>query len=191
MAILVFGLLLFFLIHSVSVINHSWRDQFVQKYGEMAWKGVYALISIAGFTMIIQGYAEARMEPTVIYNSAPWLRHLAMLVMLPVFPLLLATYFPGRIKTAAKHPMLAAVKLWALSHLLVNGFLTDVLLFGSFLAWAVLVRISMKHRQARPIPSAPVTAANDIIVVVTGIGLYVAFILVLHTAVIGVSPLGS
>jgi uncharacterized membrane protein len=117
------------------------------------------------------------------------MRHLSALIMLPVFPLILAAYLPGRIKAALKHPMLAGVKFWALAHLLANGMLADVLLFGSFLAWAVADRISFKRRVVRPIQTAPPSKMNDVIAVVAGLAIYVAFVLWLHTWMIGVSPL--
>jgi len=108
--------------------------------------------------------------------------------MLPVFTLFIAPYFPGRIKTALKHPQLIAVKTWALAHLLINGNLADVLLFGSFLIWAIVDRISMKSRDARPLPGAPESPMNDIIIVVVGLALYGAFAFWLHEAMLGLSP---
>jgi uncharacterized membrane protein len=106
--------------------------------------------------------------------------------MLPVFPLLFAAYLPGRIQSAAKHPMLAAVKLWATAHLLSNGTLADVLLFGSFLIWAVAVRISLKHRVPTPLPGAPPSRYNDLIALLLGLGLYALIIWRLHALIIGV-----
>jgi uncharacterized membrane protein len=110
--------------------------------------------------------------------------------MLPVFPLLLAAYLPGRLQRVAKHPMLVAVKIWALSHLLANGMLADVLLFGSFLVWAVADRISLKRRTPRPTPAAPARAINDVIVVLGGLALYGAFAMVWHQRLFGVAPFG-
>jgi uncharacterized membrane protein len=107
----------------------------------------------------------------------------------PVFPMLLATYLPGRIQSTLKHPMLAAVKLWAVAHLIANGTLPDIVLFGSLLVWAVADRISLKHRVQGPIPSAPPSSANDAIAVIGGLLLYVAFILGVHQWLIGVSPI--
>ena len=118
------------------------------------------------------------------------LRHVAALLMLPVFVLLLAAYLPGRIKAATKHPMLVATKLWATAHLLANGNLADVLLFGGFLAWAVADRISMKHRVQRP-PGAPAGRLNDLIAVLAGLALYALFITVGHHWLIGVTPFWS
>ena len=131
----------------------------------------------------------ARHDPVVLYWTPTWLRHLALLLLVPVFPLLLAAYLPGRIQTTVKHPMLAAIKLWAVAHLLANGMLADVLLFGTFLVWAVVDRISLKRRAPRPVPGAQPSKMNDLIAVVGGLALYVAFILWLHLWLIGVAPI--
>jgi uncharacterized membrane protein len=109
--------------------------------------------------------------------------------MVPVFPLILAAYLPGRIKTAMKHPMLAAVKFWALAHLLANGALADVLLFGSFLVWAIFDRISFKRRPPQVIRTAPPGRFNDLIVAILGIALYVLFVMWAHVRLFGVSPI--
>jgi uncharacterized membrane protein len=119
-----------------------------------------------------------------------WTRHLAALLTLPVFPLLLAAYLPGRIKTAAKHPMLLAVKLWATAHLLANGNLADLLLFGGLLAWAVADRISLKRRTPRPVPGAPPSAMNDAIAVIAGLAIYGLTAFWAHAWLFGVAPLG-
>lgn len=186
MLILIAGLLLFFAAHSVSIVNEPWRNRVAAQIGERAWMGLYSLISIAGFALIVWGYGLARQEPVVIYVPPDWLRHLAMLLLVFVFPLLVATYFPGRISHAVKHPMLVATKVWAFSHLLMNGMLHDLLLFGAFLAWAVIDRISMKKREQRPLPGAPASSMNDVIAVVAGLGLYAAFVFKLHGWLIGV-----
>ncbi len=188
---LILGLLLFFGAHSLSILNEAWRDRMHARLGENGWKGIVSLISIGGVVLIAQGYAAARLDPVVLYTPPTALRHVAMLFLIPVFPLLLATYLPGRIKTAAKHPTLLATKLWALAHLLANGNLADVLLFGGFLAWAVADRISMKHRSQRPLPHAPAGKLNDAIAIVGGLALYGIFVMWLHGWLIGVSPLGQ
>ena len=182
------GMAVFFGVHSVSIVAPAWRDRMVARLGEPAWKGVYAIASIVGFILMIRGYSHAKLEPTVVYEPAYWLRHLAAIVMVPVFPLLLSAYFPGRIKAAAQHPMLAATKLWAVAHLLANGMLPDVLLFGGFLAWAIVDRISLKHRPAPPIKVLPERRFNDLIAVVAGFALYVWFIAWAHYRLFGVSP---
>ena len=184
---LIAGLVIFFAVHSVSIFNESWRDRMVAQLGERTWQGLYSLLAIAGFVLMVRGYGIARLDPLVLYSPPLWLRHVAMLVLVPVFPLLLATYLPGRIQTAARHPMLIATKLWAFAHLLANGMLADVLLFGGFLAWAVADRISMKRRIQRPVPGVPPAKLNDIVAVLLGLVLYVVFVFWLHGWLIGVS----
>ena len=189
MSWLVLGLVVFLGVHSVSIVAPAWRDGMVERLGEAPWKGLYTLASLAGFVLIVIGYGAARADPVLLYTPPTWLRHLALLLLVPVFPLLLAAYLPGRIKTAAKHPMLLATKLWAFAHLLANGSLADVLLFGGFLAWAVADRISLKRRTPRPVPGAPPSDANDAIVVIAGLALYGLFVVWAHGALIGVAPL--
>ncbi len=185
---LVIGLVVFLGVHSVSIVAPGWRDAQQARMGGKAWKGLYTLISLAGFVAIVVGYGMARQSPVVLYNPPFFLRHLALLLLLPVFPLVLAAYVPGRIQRAARHPLLLATKLWATAHLLANGTLADVLLFGGFLVWAVADRISLKRRAPRPVPGAPARAGNDVIVVVAGLALFVVFYLWLHQWLIGVSP---
>ena len=186
MTMLIVGILLFFLPHSVSIINHRWRDQKAQQLGEWGWKGLIGLISLVGFVLMIKGYGDARVTASVLYSPPAVLRHLVLLLMVPVFPLLVSTYLPGRIKSTVKHPTLVATKLWALSHLLVNGASADVLLFGSFLLWAVADRISMKKREVRPIPAATVGPLNDVIAIAAGLGVYAGFVVKFHSLLIGV-----
>lgn len=188
MTLLVLGLVLFLGMHSVSILAPAWRDAQAAR-NEKAWKGVYTLVSLVGFALLVYGYGLARQSPVVVYAPPTWLRHLALLLLVPVFPVLLAAYLPGRIKTAVKHPMLVATKLWAVAHLLANGNLADVLLFGGFLAWAVADRISLKRRVVRAIPGAPPGPANDAIAVVGGLALYGLFVWRAHLWLIGVSPL--
>ena len=183
---LVLGLIIFFGAHSVSIVNDPWRNRMAASMGEWTWKGLYALVALAGFVLIVLGYGLARQDPVVLYTPPAWLHSVAMVLLIPVFPLLLAAYLPGRIQTAARHPMLAATKLWAVAHLLANGMLADVLLFGVFLVWAVVDRISMKRRTQRPVPGIPPSRANDLIAVVGGLALYAAFIFWLHGWLIGV-----
>jgi uncharacterized membrane protein len=191
MSLLILGLVLFLGIHSVSIVAPGWRDAQASRLGEMPWKGVYAVVSIVGFALLVYGYGLARQAPVVLYTPPKALRHAALLLMLPVFVLLLAAYLPGRIKTATKHPMLLATKLWATAHLLANGTLADVLLFGGFLAWAVADRISLKRRAPRPLPGmGPPRVLNDVIALVGGLGLYVLFVVWAHAWLIGVRPVG-
>ncbi len=189
MTLLIVGLALFLGIHSVSIVAPQWRDAQLAQRGEAAWKGLYSVVSGIGLLLLIYGYGVARQDPIVLFTPPPALRHVALLLLLPVFVLLLAVYLPGRIKTAAKHPMLLATKLWALAHLLVNGTLADVLLFGGFLAWAVADRISLKRRPARTVPALPARPANDAIAVVGGLAIYAVLLLWAHAWAIGVAPI--
>ena len=187
---LIAGLVVFFSVHSIAIVADGWRQRMIARMGEWPWKGLYSMIAAIGLVLIIWGYGLARQEPVVLYSPPVWLRYVAVVLLIPVFPLLFSTYLPGRIQSATKHPMLAATKLWAFSHLLANGTLADVLLFGAFLVWAVADRISLKRRDEPWVPSLPRTGANDLIAVVGGLGVYVAFLLWLHALLIGVSPLG-
>jgi uncharacterized membrane protein len=189
MGVLVLGLVLFLGMHSVAIVAPSLRERVCSRLGEGAWKGLYTLVSLAGLALIIYGFGLARPAGMVLYSPPSWLRRAALVLMLPVFPLLIAAYLPGRIQRAAKHPMLASVKLWAFAHLLANGLLADVVLFGVFLVWAVADRISLKHRAPRMKPSAPPGRWNDAIAVVLGLAIYVLTIGWLHEWIFGVSPL--
>ena len=188
MSLLIAGLVIFLGVHSVSIFAPAWRDSMSARLGEQPWKILYGVASLIGFVLIVKGYGLARQDPVFLYNPPFWMRHVSALLMLPVFPLLLATYFPGRIKAAVKHPMLTATKAWALAHLLANGTLADVLLFGGFLVWAVADRISVGKRPPRPVKGAPASGLNDLIVIVGGLALYVVFTLWLHERWIGVMP---
>jgi uncharacterized membrane protein len=188
MLTLIAGLVIFLGIHSLSIVNEPLRDRLAARLGNLGWRATYGVIAIVGFLLIIQGYGAARLDPTLLYAPPTWLRHIALLLMLFVFPLLLATYLPGKIKTATKHPMLLATKVWALAHLVSNGMLHDVVLFGAFLACAVADRISMKRRTQRPLPGPKPSKVNDVIAVVGGLVLYVWFVKQGHVWLIGVAP---
>lgn len=189
---LILGLVIFLGVHSVSIVAPAARERWLAQMGEGGWKGIYSLLSFVGLALIIWGYGQARLDPVQLYTPPTALRHLSALLMLPVFPLLLAPYLPGRIKTLTRHPMLVATKLWALAHLLANGTLADVLLFGGFLAWAVADRISVKRREraglVRTVPGLPASGLNDVIAIVAGLGLYLLFVFWAHAWLFGVRP---
>ena len=190
MLLFIVGLVIFLGIHSVAIVSPGWREAQIAQRGEGAWKGLYSVVSIVGFALLIYGYGLARHSPVVLYTPPTMLRHIALLLMIPVFPLLLAAYLPGRIQTAAKHPMLLAVKIWATAHLLANGTLVDVLLFGAFLVWAALDRIAAKRRaQPRAVPGARPSSLNDLKAIAGGLVLYAVFLVWGHAWLIGVSPL--
>jgi uncharacterized membrane protein len=186
---LILGLVVFLGAHSVAIVSPAWRDAMAAQLGARLWRALYSIVSIIGFLLIVHGYGAARLAPHVLYSPPVLLHYAAALLMVPVFPLLLAAYLPGRIKATVKHPMLTATKAWALAHLLANGALADVLLFGGFLAWAVADRISVGKRPPRAIAGAPPSRYNDAIAVIGGLVLYVVFIAWLHARWFGVSPL--
>ncbi len=184
---LILGLGLFLGLHSISIVALPLRDKLAAK-SDLGWKLFYSVVSILGLILVSRGYAELRLTPTILYVAPGWLYHVAAVLLLPVFILLLAPYFPGRIRAITKHPQLLAVKLWAMSHLLVNGSLADMVLFGSFLLWAVADRISMKRRAARAVPAVSESKANDVIAVILGLILYAATVIWFHEMLFGVRP---
>ena len=187
---LLLGIVLFIGMHSISVVALPLRNSLAGK-SELGWKALYSIVSLIGIVMITRGYSEMRSAATLLYVSPGWLRHVSVLLLMPTFVLFLAPYFPGRIKNTLKHPQLIAVMIWAVAHLLVNGTLGDVLLFGSFLVWAVADRQSMNSRETRPVPAAPASPHNDLIVVVIGLAVYVAFVFWLHELAFGISPIAG
>jgi uncharacterized membrane protein len=186
---LVIGVAIFLGVHSIAIIAPGFRESMRARIGEGAWKGLYSVASLAGFILICRGFPLARLEPVVLYTPAHWLHYIAVVVMLPVFPLLLASFLPGRIHTAVRQPMLAGVKFWCLAHLLANGLLADTLLFGSFLAWAVADRIALKHRPPQNLRTLPARPWNDAVAVIIGLAVYVFFISWAHQRLFGVAPL--
>lgn len=186
MLTLITGLVVFFAIHSISIVNEPWRDRMAARLGETTWQAAYSVLAIIGFALIVWGYGRARLDPVVLYLLPAWSRHLAFLLMLAVFPLFIAAYAPGRIQAVTRHPMLLGTILWATAHLLVNGTVADALLFGGFLAWAVADHLSMARRSQRPLPGLARSNINDVIAIVGGLGLYLAFIFGFHGWLFGV-----
>jgi uncharacterized membrane protein len=192
MLTLLLGLILFLGIHSVRIAAPDWRNAQIASMGEGKWKGVYSLASLIGFILIIWGYSLARPEAALIYEPPVWMKHVTLTLMLFSFVFLAVSQAPaGRIKAWVRHPMLLAVKIWAVAHLLANGDAASLLLFLGILAWAVIDRISVKRREAAGevtvIEAGPVT--NDIIAIVAGVALYGLFVWRLHEWLFGVSPL--
>ena len=187
----ILGLTVFFGVHSISWLALDWRNRVAKRLGTRAWQGIYSVISLLGFYLLVTGYGAARASADVVYVTPSWLRYVSALLMLPVFSLALASVLPGRIRACAGHPLLLATMLWAVAHLLTNGSVADLLLFGIFLVWSVAVRLSLERRPARPIRTLPASPVNDVIVVVGGLALYAAFMLWLHAMWIGVPVLGK
>ncbi|MYZ48726.1 NnrU family protein [Propylenella binzhouense] len=191
MSVLIVGLVLFLGVHSVRIAADSWRSRMLERLGEGPWKGIYALLSLVGLVLIVWGYGLARLDPIVIWSPPIWTRHLAILLNLFAF-LLLAIYLvpSGRLKARLHHPMVLGVKVWAFAHLLANGTLADLLLFGSFLLWAIADFASARRRDraaGRIYVAGPVR--NDVVAVAVGLVLWLAILTFLHQWLIGVSPL--
>jgi len=193
MTLLILGLVLFLGVHSVRVFAEDWRTRTRAKLGENAYKGLYSLVSAAGLGLIIWGYGAARAEPTMLWLPPVWTRHLAALLMLVSMVLLVAAYVPGNaIKARLHHPMVLGVKTWALAHLLSNGMLADLLLFGGFLLWAVLsFRAARGRDRAAGTTYAPGRVGPTVVAVLVGIGAWAAFAFWAHGALIGVKPFGG
>ena len=192
MAILILGLVLFLGVHSTRIVADGWRTTTIARIGATPWKGLYALASIAGFVLIVWGFGLARRQPVFLWESPMVLRHLAGALMLVALILLVATYVPrNAIKARVHHPMVLAVKVWAVAHLLANGNLADVLLFGTFLVWAVFsFRAARAKDRAAATVYPPGTAAGTAITVGVGIAVWVAFAFWAHGLLFGVRPFG-
>ena len=193
MLTLIAGLILFLGVHSVRIFADDWRTRQQQKWGADVWRGVYAVLSLAGLVLVIYGFGLVRNEPVVVWMPPLGMRHAASLFTLMAFILLAAAYVPGNaIKARVYHPMVAGVKLWAVAHLMSNGNLGHLVLFGSFLAWAVLDFISSRKRDRRnPTASRPATKLSaTVITVVVGVVGWLLFAFWLHGLLIGIKPFG-
>lgn len=195
MTLLLLGLLLFLGSHSIRIFAEGWRSATVACIGENRWKAIYSLVALAGFALLVWGYGNARMAPVVLWTPPIFTRHLAALLTLPAFVLLTAAYVPGNaLKTKLRHPMILGVKLWAFAHLLANGNLADVLLFGSFLVWAMLDYRASRQRDRAAAANGSDTAAKSgslvatIATVIGGVIAWAAFAFWGHAVLIGVRP---
>jgi uncharacterized membrane protein len=190
--VMILGLVLFLGVHTLTT-QRDLRARLIASWGEGGYKGGYALASAAGLVLIVWGFAHYRATGWIdVWYPPKALKHVTVALMLPAVILVAASYVRGRIYTAVKHPMLAGVKLWAAAHLLANGDLGSIILFGSFLAWAVYDRISLKHRADPGAPPIPVGGpGNDLIAVAVGIVAYLALAFVFHPVVIGVPVIGN
>lgn len=184
MTLFLLGLILFIGAHVSMGVARGVRAGLIAKLGEGGYKGLYSLVSLAGFVLIIIGWPKA--DATILYVTPDWMRHVTYLLMLFAFILLAAAYLPaGKIAAGAKHPMLAGVKVWAFAHLLVNGDVRSLLLFGAFLAFAVIDRIAVKRRNEPTRPAGPVM--NDVIAIGVGGAAYVAVAFFAHQYIAGVA----
>ncbi|MDS7597714.1 NnrU family protein [Agrobacterium tumefaciens] len=185
-------LIFFFLTHTLSVFAPQFRANAIARIGLGPFRGLYSLVSIIAIVLLVYGFGEARQETGILWYPPIWMSHIALTLMLLSMICLVASLVPaGHIATKTKHPLVLAVKIWALAHLMANGETSSVLLFASFLAWGVVLRISLKRREragehvVRPF----VSGRYDIIAVIGGVALWAAFIFKLHEWLIGVQPL--
>ena len=196
---LILGLILFLGAHSVRIWADGWRNRTIEAYGDKAFKGVHALVSLLGFYLLVVGYGEARLETVALWNPPRFTKHISILLMLFSSILLLAAYIPrNHFKMRLRHPMVLSVKVWALSHLIANGNLADVLLFGTFLIWSVL---NFRSARARDRTQVQLSDANEdaplkpnlfatLIALFGGMALWAVITFVLHAKVVGVAPMG-
>lgn len=191
MLILVLGLVLFLGVHSTRIFAESWRTQQIAHGGEGRYKGMYSLVSVIGFGLIVWGFGMARQQPVAIWQPPIFTRHLASLLTLIAFVFVTAAYVPrNHVKARLRDPMVLGVKVWALAHLLANGTLADIVLFGSFLVWAVFdFRASRRRRAVTPAPAYSPTAAGTAITIVAGAAAWAVFAFFLHRWLIGVQPI--
>lgn len=192
MSYLVLGLIIFLGAHSVRIVADSWRTRMVARLGALPWKGLYSLVSLLGLGLIVWGFGLARQQPIQLWTPPVAMRHLASLLTLGSFILLVAAYVPANhIKARWHHPMVLAVKVWALAHLLANGNVAHIVLFGSFLAWAVLDFVAARRRDRSTGAQYPSgTARGTGITVILGVAAWVVVALWLHGLLIGVRPIG-
>ena len=192
MLTLVLGLFLFLGVHSTRIFAEDWRTAAIGKIGPLPWKGLYSVLSLLGFFVLVWGFRLARQDTLVLWLSPPWMKHVTAVLMMVAFILLAAAYIPrNSIKARLHHPMVLAVKLWAFGHLLSNGVAADVLLFGAFLLWAVLsFRTARQRDRANNTVYPPGNAISTAITIAVGLLAWSVFALFLHGPLIGVRPLG-
>ncbi|WP_298402462.1 NnrU family protein [Janthinobacterium sp.] len=192
MTVLILGLLLFLGLHSVRIVADGWRSAQLARLGEKRWKGLYSLVAFAGLGLIIWGYALARQQPQVLWAPPMGLRHASALLMLFSLILLAAANVPrNRIKTWVHHPMLLGTQLWAVAHLLANGGVADVLLFGGFLAWSsVDLYAAVRRDRAAGTRYQGGTMSGTVIAIGAGVALWLLLAFWLHGVLFGVRPFG-
>ncbi len=191
MGSMLLGMLFFFSAHSVRIFAEPWRQRMIARLGPLGWKGLYALVSLLGLVLMVRGYATTLDAPE-LWQPPPWAKHIAILLTLPAFVLIVAAYLPAsHFKSLTGHPMLLGVKLWALGHLLANGRAADMLLFGAFLLWAIADFAAARRRDRAAGRLAPAASLRgDSLVLVVGLAAWGGFALFLHLRLIGVAPLG-
>jgi uncharacterized membrane protein len=192
MTALILGLIIFIGMHSVRIVADDFRTRQIAKVGARTWKAMHAAVSIVGFLLLVIGYGIARGESVLVWNPPLWTHYVAILLTIPAFILFAASSIPGtRIRAKAGHPLLAGVKTWSFAHLIANGTLADILLFGAFLLWSIAAYASARRRDRKAgtlYPVGPVT--RDVMAIIAGSVAWAVFAFWLHGLLIGVSPLG-
>lgn len=190
MTILILGLIIFLGLHSVRIFAEDWRNATRARLGEHAWKGLYSVVSLIGFGLIVWGFGQARATPVVVWTPPAFTHHVTAALMVIAFIFLAAAYVPrNRIKAKLHHPMVLGVKTWAAAHLISNGMLHDIVLFGAFLVWSVLLfHASRKRDEALGTVYPAGTTGATVLTVVAGVVAGIIFAHLLHQPLIGVNP---
>ena len=193
MTVMLLGLFLFLGAHSSRIVAEPWRQQTIARLGPNGWKGAYSAVSLVGLVLIVWGFGLARAQSVLLWMPPVWTRHVASLLVLVAFVLVTAAYVPGNaLKAWLHHPMLLGVKSWAFAHLLANGRLQDVVLFGAFLLWAVL---AFRAARARDRASGAVYPSGrgmpTVVTVVVGVLGWALFAFWAHRLLFGVAPFGA
>jgi uncharacterized membrane protein len=188
MTLLLAGLLLFLGAHSVRIVADPWRTAMIARIGRLPWRGLYSLVSLAGFALVVWGYGQARLDPLVVWSPPAWTRYATSLLVLPAFVLIVAGNLPGtRMRAKLGHQMVLGTKLWAFAHLLSNGTLADIVLFGAFLGWAIVDYTSARRRdRAAGTVYPPGSSSRDATAIAIGTLAWFAFGFWLHGPLIGV-----
>ncbi len=191
MPVLILGLVLFLGLHSLRIFADGWRARQIERWGLKRWKILYSLVAITGFVLICWGFGLARQHPVLLYVPPLWLRHLNALFTLVAFVLFAAARVPRNVfKARLHHPQVLAVKIWAFGHLLATGMLHDVVLFGAFLLWAIVLFAASRRRDRAAGTVYPTgTLRGNILTVVIGVVVWAVFALWLHLWLIGVNPM--
>lgn len=192
MALLILGLVIFLGAHSVRIFAERWRESTIRRIGPGPWKGLYSLVSIAGFVILVIGFRQARADTMVLYTMPAGMKHVTALLMMVAMILFVAAYIPKNwFRARFHHPQVLSVKTWAVAHLLSVGVAADVVLFGAFLAWGIVDFIASRRRdRANNVVYAPGNAVGTTITVAAGLVAWSVFALLLHGPLIGVRPLG-
>ena len=190
MKLLVAGLVVFLGVHSLRIVADGWRTATIERMGRNAWRALYSIVSLAGFALLVWGYGQARLEGVFLWSPPAWTRYVTSILVLPAFVLIVAGNMKGtRIKAAVGHPMLLGTKVWAFAHLLSNGSLADVVLFGAFLAWSIVDYASCRRRDREAgTVYPPGTSSRDATAIAIGTVAWFVFGFWLHGPLIGVRP---